>query len=242
MADPLEALRGAQSIRDPYAKAPWDNPNQWVQGAMPMPPIAGMGNALAQAGGKVIPTATRALKGLLGASEGASGEAAALGQHLPEFTQVGGEAGFNAGRVGSNIARNPAINPASENAFNTYANQAGPKSFVKPSAMPEPPLPPPFKQVNTTPVLQGKPNNMAVNELIGELKGNLNQIPRGTRLSSEAGKLDITPEQMVVGGAGAGLAAYGATQIPKAYQGLKNWASNLNQQYNPFAQFNKAIK
>lgn len=64
-------------------------------------------------------------------------------------------------------------------------------------------------------------------------QGYQNVLARGGRsLASEAGQ--ITPEQMITGGLGAGLAAYGA---PKAYRALRDMGSSINQRLNPFQRY-----
>ena len=124
--DPLEALRGAQSI----------GPPAWAQqdvqrGEMPLGP-GFLGGIAEQA-----PAAVRALQGLLGRQKGIPRAAETLGEVRPEFTPRGGEDLFNVGRSTSHLIRPTEPNMLAESAFAKYAGKGMPP---KPPAPPSDPL------------------------------------------------------------------------------------------------------
>lgn len=94
-ANPLEALKKASFIGPDWTM----DPNIVKRGEMPMPNIGPILGAV----GRYAQPAIRALGGLLGGSRGNIARRSApvmetLGERIPDFTPVGGEAMYNAGR------------------------------------------------------------------------------------------------------------------------------------------------
>ena len=112
MHDPLEALQQASTIGPPRAP----NRDQMKLGMMPFTPTGSLGAALSglrrflPGAAKVVPEAVS------GASRGIPAATETLGETLPEFAPVGGEAMLNIGRAMAPRA----MNPMAESAFSRY--------------------------------------------------------------------------------------------------------------------------
>ena len=87
MPGPIDALRKASSIGPTYM-------GPELQGEMPMgPSIQALGRILGPSGGQILRRAQPAME--------------TLGERLPDFTPIGGESMFNAGRKVYNTVKEP---------------------------------------------------------------------------------------------------------------------------------------
>lgn len=206
MADPLAALRHAQSIGPAYT-------GPELRGELPLGP--GFLGAIGEAASPAI----RALRGILGRSTGVPNptlvEAApAASQAMPGM----GAVDDMIGALKYNLAKIPSAGSAARAVAQPLGQQVAEFAPVGGETA-----------YNAT-----RPAARPVTDLAERAYQNI--LGRGGRMASESGR--VSPEDIAIGGAGAGLAAYGA---PKAYRALRDLGSSLNQQYNPFQRYSDEL-